>query len=301
MLITDLPTITARQKARILADRHFGNSALRNIDPEHLLNEYKSLYVDCLRPFGHARPIHTVADIGSGYGWLSLAFAFSTNCRIIAVDPDEARLEAARRIAEILGVRHRIEWRQGVLGKLPLGDNEADAAFCIEVIEHVSADPVILRDLARVTNDLLIISSPNKNFPVINHDTGLPFCHWLPDRARDFYARCLGRSHLQAGNQFWTPGQMISALQDFDRVSKFLQFHTYQDYRAAQRSSERSGAGSRAGYRYLRDAYFRFAAIWGAKSVYLLPNIASTFRRHRSLRSEVQLVPVTSVSGPHKV
>jgi hypothetical protein len=67
MLIADLSKMSARQKAGILADPHFGNSALRNVDPEHLLQEYKSLYVDCLRPFRHARPIHTVADIGSGY------------------------------------------------------------------------------------------------------------------------------------------------------------------------------------------------------------------------------------------
>jgi SAM-dependent methyltransferase len=256
------------------------------------LRYYKNSYVDGLRAFQHARPIHTIADVGSGYGWLSFAFACSTDCRIIAVDINEERLDAARRIADILGVRQRIEWRLGGLGKLPLGDKEADATFCIEVIAHVSVDPMILRDLGRITNDLLIVSSPNKIFPMINHDTGLPFCHWLPNQARDFYARCFGRTHLQAGNHFWTPDQMISALKDFDRISKFLHFPTYRKYRAAQCLPGLTGTGTRARFQHLRSAYFRVVAASGAKSVYLLPNIASTFRRHRGPRHKGSIGPV---------
>jgi hypothetical protein len=279
MLISDILALSEEQKRLIQADPHFGRSAQRNVDPEALLRYYKRAFVDVVNGFPSDRTIGTIADIGSGYGWLSFAVAFATDCRIIAVDNDRAPQQAAQRIAGILGSRPRIYWRLGSLGSLPLGDKEADAVFCIEVIEHASVDPAIMRDLGRVTSDFLIVTSPNKLFPVINHDTRLPFCHWLPNGARNRYAALFARTDLQDGNQFWRPGQVISQLKDFDRVSRFLHFPTYRDYQAVRLSSAEASPTGGFSWRKIRDAYFRCVAAAGQRSIYLLPNIASTFRR----------------------
>jgi SAM-dependent methyltransferase len=279
MLISDPLALSNEQKRLVQADLHFGRSAQRNVDPEALLRYYKRAFVDVIHGFRSDRTIGTIADIGSGYGWLSFAVACATDCRIIAVDNDQGRQQAAQRIAGILGISQRIEWRLGSLGRLPLGDKEADAVFCIEVIEHAAVDPAIMRDLGRVTSDLLIVTSPNKLFPVINHDTRLPFCHWLNNGARDRYAALFSRSDLQDGNQFWRPGQMISELQDFDRVSRFLHFPSYREYQAVRLSSAEASPDVGFPWRQIRDAYFRCAATAGKRSIYLLPNIASTFRR----------------------
>ena len=62
------------------------------------------------------RRLQTVADIGSGYGWLAIAMALDSEVRIIAVEPDGTRLTAARHIAQIVGVEERIEWREASIG-----------------------------------------------------------------------------------------------------------------------------------------------------------------------------------------
>lgn len=66
---------------------------------------------------------------------------------------------------------------------LPFPDLAFDVAYSNAVIEHVGGPDqqrTFLRELVRVATRVFVIA-PNRWFP-IEHHTGLPFVHWLPDR-----------------------------------------------------------------------------------------------------------------------
>jgi len=265
--------VSDEQAASIRMVEHFRNSEYRQLDLNQVLDEYVADFVEPLRRLvGSPR---AVADIGTGYGWLALAFALSTEARITAVEYDAGRMAAAQRIADILGVGHRIEWLCASIARLPIPDRAMDAVFCIEVIEHTGVEPAYVAELCRICNDVLVITTPNKLFPVIGHDTELPFCHWLPLRVRDVYAAACGRSARQDNNLFWSPSRLLASATGFQRESRFMQFSSYADYR---RTRAVRGARSGLGRRCL-DGYLALAAGLGRYSLYALPNLASTFRR----------------------
>jgi ubiquinone/menaquinone biosynthesis C-methylase UbiE len=248
---------------------HFRCSGYRDADLNRLLDDYMRDFVDPLLRL-NASP-RAVADVGAGYGWLALAFALRTEARIVAVEYDGGRLQAARRIAAIAGVAERIEWMQASIADLPLPDRSMDAVYCIEVIEHTGVDTAFVDELCRIGADVLVITTPNKLFPVINHDTALPFCHWLPPRARDLYAAAFRRRHRQENNLFWSASRLLGSVQGFERVSRFMQFNDFAEYR-----DRRTPGGPAA--RCLH-AYLALAACFGRHAIYMLPNLASTFRR----------------------
>lgn len=274
-----LDVLSINEINRIRTVGHFKDSKEAREDIGALYIFYVTNFVELLNTYELTRPPRVIADIGTGYGWLAIALARRTNARVIAIDTNEARLVAARQIAAILGVEHRIDWIVSSLPELSLIDQEADVTFCLEVIEHVGISPSVVQELGRVTRELLVISSPNRNFPVIGHDTKLPFCHWLPLPIRDRYATFFRRMHLQDNNFFWSPGMISAALLDFGKESRFLQFRSYRDFCDARNRAHRHaptyGSKSRAAVR----CWLWVVALFGAQSVHLLPNLASTFRR----------------------
>ncbi|MFW6364709.1 MAG: class I SAM-dependent methyltransferase [Bacteroidota bacterium] len=129
------------------------NSQYAGLDIANTLEFFTKRYVQQAFDFIDIDSDTIVADIGTGFGWLPLAFVFSTEAKVIAVEPDKERLEAAKKIAQILGVSERIDWRVGGLGFLPLSDKEADVVYCIEVLEHVYRDKKAIPELRRVSGD----------------------------------------------------------------------------------------------------------------------------------------------------
>ncbi|MGJ7914571.1 class I SAM-dependent methyltransferase [Massilia sp. LXY-6] len=252
---------------------HFARSEYRQLDLNQVLDEYMGDFVEPLLRL--AGLPGEVADVGAGYGWLALAFALRTEAKITAIEYDGARLEAARQIAGILGVAHRIEWVQASIAGLPLPERSMDAVYCIEVIEHTGVRADFVAQLCRISRDVLVITTPNKLFPVINHDTALPFCHWLPLWVRDLYASAFGRGGRQDNNLFWSPRRLFGSAAGFRRVSRFMQFASYADYRELRLAGGRRLTPARR----CMGAYFALASLLGRWSVYVLPNLASTFRR----------------------
>jgi SAM-dependent methyltransferase len=265
--------ISAAQVAAIRSVDHFKNSTYAARDLNRMLDDYVRNFVRPLLQL--AGPPRTVADIGTGYGWLAFAFALHTDARVTAIDYDGNRMVAAKRIAAILGIADRIDWVQGSIADLPLADRSMDAVYCVEVIEHTGVNAEFVRQLCRISRDVLVITTPNKLFPVINHDTALPFCHWLPLRLRDRYADVFGRRHRQDNNRFWSPAQLLGSVAGFQRVSGFMQFVSYADYRKSS-----AGAGRKSLLGRCQDVYLALAACLGKRAIYVLPNLASTYRRH---------------------
>jgi 2-polyprenyl-3-methyl-5-hydroxy-6-metoxy-1,4-benzoquinol methylase len=272
--------VSEAEVKRLHEVRHFREGVYGRRNVQIIFGWYVTHFCEQIRKFERDVEIRSIADIGTGYGWLAIAFALKSKVRVVAVDPDEERLAAAREIAEVFGVARRIEWRRGSLGSLPLDDREVDAAFCIEVLEHTDNQVEAVRDLARITRELLFITTPNKIFPVIQHDTRLPCCHWLPPgRWRDRYARAFGRLALQEDNRFWSPRRLIGTLPDFERESRFLHFPSFRDYVAAKDQLYVKERGARELAKKAQRSYYRAASWAGQGSIYMLPNLASTFRR----------------------
>jgi ubiquinone/menaquinone biosynthesis C-methylase UbiE len=265
--------ISREQAAAIRRIDHFCNSEYQHLDLDALVDEYVCNFVDPLLAL-NVQP-RSVADIGAGYGWLAFAFALGTDLDVTMMEYDASRAHAARQIAAILGIEHRIRWLVGSIAAIPLADREIDAVYCVEVIEHTGVERAYVAELCRISKDVLVITSPNKLFPIIKHDTVLPFCHWLPLGARNVYAGMFGRRALQHNNLFWSPRKLLRAVDGFERQSRFLQFASHAQYRQAQQAVARRPGwlGS------MQSLYFSAVGQTGRMGIFLLPNLASTFRR----------------------
>ena len=272
--------ISDEQERAIRAVPHFAHGVYRDMDINGALDFYLRRYVGPLGAFTDLGPQDVVADIGTGYGWLAIAFALHTPARVVAVDMDEARLDAAKRIAGIIGVAHRIDWRAGRLGELPLADGEARITYCIEVIEHIGRSRQAVRDLGRVSAEMIVITTPNLYFPVIAHDTGLPFCHWLPLPLRARYAELCGRSERENDNLFWSPRSLLGELPAFRVVSRFLHYASRRHYLATfPFYVPYAGGGVRRRDGRLKSLYYAAASLLGRHSLYVMPSLACTLRR----------------------
>ena len=271
--------------AQIRRVPHFRDSQYANLDIFGTLEFFRKRYVQQISSFAVVSNYTVVADVGCGYGWLAMAFALYSPARVIAVDFDEPRLEAARQIASILSVPDRISWRVGSLGHLPMATAEADIVYCVEVIEHVRRDELCVKDLCRVSRNLIVLTTPNLWFPMIAHDTRLPFCHWLPLWLRRPYGALFGRE-CPVHNLFWSPPALSRSLRGFKRISRWLHYQSYQSFvqtfpfylpYGRGRHVERPGV--------IKDIYYRIVSTLGTLSHFVTPSLAGVFERTRHTSS----------------
>lgn len=284
MTRTAPPVISAEQSAAIRSLPGMAEVDKTGLDIAGALDFYHRRYVAPLRHYTRLTSDTVIADTGAGMGWLAAALALTTPARVIAIEPQQKRVDLGRRMAEVLGCADRVTWMQGGLGAefgpAPLDDQSVDVAFAVEVLEHVGGDRTVLTDLARISRDLLVVTTPNKWFPVIAHDTRLPFCHWLPLPLRDVYASLAGRRHQQKGNRFWSPRQIAQGFDDFERVSGFLNYpslddfmDTYPYYLPYDQGRQVQSPGR------FQNIWYALVARDGTAPAALLPNLAGVFRR----------------------
>jgi 2-polyprenyl-3-methyl-5-hydroxy-6-metoxy-1,4-benzoquinol methylase len=194
------------------------------------LNFFVEKYIKQIPDFTRINSETVIADVGSGIGLFTFALRLSTNARIISVEPNPELVEGAKQIASYMGINEDIEWRTSGLGELDMKDREADIVFCIEVLEHVFGSKEAIYDLRRVADKFIVLSTPNLWFPVVAHDTRLPFCHWLPVPIRKQYARLFGRQNWEYRNIFWSPYSLNKHLKPFKRISKWYHYSRYQQF-----------------------------------------------------------------------
>jgi SAM-dependent methyltransferase len=271
---------TAAQLAAIAKVEHFATSGYGDLPIAETIEFYAKRYVEQLARFRPVDADTVIADIGTGYGWLVMALAAHTPARIIAAEMDADRLAAGQQIATILGLADRISWVPEGLGAMSLADRSVDVVYCIEVLEHVYGNPQLVRDLARLSRDLLIVTTPNKWFPVIAHDTRLPFCHWLPVPWRQRYAAAFKRQDRENDNLFWSPPTLGRLLTGFQPVSGFLHYRSLADYVATYPFHlPYIGGGYQTRVGTAKLAFYKLAAQLGPQSRYVLPNLASVWQR----------------------
>ncbi|MBN2489285.1 MAG: metalloregulator ArsR/SmtB family transcription factor [Planctomycetes bacterium] len=134
----------------------------------------------------------TVADIGSGTGYL-LPVLGRTFRRVVAVDPVPEMLDAARARCAEAGLDN-VLFREGDLGRLPLGEGDVDLALAVLVLHHVPSPAGALAELFRVVRPggrLLIVEQQSHRLE--------EFYERMQDRWWGFEADALAGQVSEAG------------------------------------------------------------------------------------------------------
>lgn len=216
---------------RIRSVPYFQASQYGDLDVDGTLGFFVRRYV---RPLSNLLDISstTVVDCSAGLGWFSIAYVLAGGESAIAVDLDHDRLAAAKSIAEILSVAERIEFIGASIQHTPLAEDSVDVFVSVETLEHVGRRNIdaALRRIRDIACKGVIITTPNKIFPVVAHDTRLPFIHWLSPSRRKTYARLFGRREMDQGNEFVSPFDLRILLEKFEPASSCLTFPDFESY-----------------------------------------------------------------------
>jgi ubiquinone/menaquinone biosynthesis C-methylase UbiE len=283
--VVPIPDEALRAIAAIPYLRDYDGGIYGDIDVELTLDYMRRRFVTPL-----SRHIEiagaTLLDCASGFGWLAFAYLLAGGKHATLVEMSAPRLDAARAIARLLGVEARCSFRGERLQDIALADDGADIFASIETLEHVGRENVraSLHTMARVAKRAIILTTPNFLFPIVAHDTELPFAHWLPAELRRRYASAAGRGDLDRGNQFLVPWDLAPLMAKFRPASRFQTFATRKDYERfyphylpyGPRQAQRYRAQPRSGQRYLQMA---LAATFGRYAFALAPNLASLWLR----------------------
>lgn len=276
---------TLRAIARIGYLRNYDDGIYRDLDIELTLDYMRRRFV---APLSRHIAIEeaSLVDCASGFGWLGFAYLLAGGKHAVLVDLDARRLDAAREIAELVGVTERCSFVTDRIQDIALADDGADIFASVETLEHVGPENVrpSLVNMARIAKRAVVLTTPNFLFPVVAHDTELPFAHWLPTRVRRRYAAAAGRAELDRGNRFLRPWQLAPLLAKFRPVSRFQTFATREEYDRfyphympyGPRQVRRWRAAPRAGQRALQTT---LAGVFGTWSFALAPNLASLWLR----------------------
>jgi len=115
--------------------------------------EGSNLGLGCGNPIAAAqlKPGEVVVDLGSGAGFDAFLAAAEVGPegRVIGVDMTEAMLERARRNAEKSGAAN-VQFRQGYIESLPLGDASVDVIISNCVVNLSPDKPAVFREAFRV-------------------------------------------------------------------------------------------------------------------------------------------------------
>jgi len=292
-LVTDAQTEEIR-KAQGLADSFY-----HDLDIRGTLQFFVNRYV---------RPLQQLVDIGTctavdcaaGHGWFSFAYVLSGGRRAIAVDMDPVRIMACQQIANVLGVADKMEFIVSPIQSIPLAENSAEIFVSLETLEHVGKGNIqpAMEKICSIASKLVVVTTPNRLFPAVAHDTRLPFIHWLPPTWRRGPAKLCGRAHLDAGNDFLTPWDLSPLKAKFRPVSRCMTFASFQEYqgqypfylpygrRAADRLKQRPHP--------LLSLYMRAAtATLGTRAYWVMPSLASIMVR----RDVAQRAPNASLAS----
>ncbi len=123
--------------------------------------------------------LDSVLDAGCGFGQWSLVLA-STARRVEAIDTDETRIRAARRLAE---GRANLNYHVGSLESLPFDDETFDGVFCYSVIYYT--------DVSRSIEELCRVLRPGGLIYISSNGLGWYLRNLLmaPNASSDFHPR----------------------------------------------------------------------------------------------------------------
>tara|TARA_R110000868_G_scaffold259361_9_gene517449 strand:+ start:54228 stop:55064 length:837 start_codon:yes stop_codon:yes gene_type:complete len=219
----------------------------------------------------------TLVDCGAGFGWLAFGFLLSGGKHATLCDIDEPRLKDAERIAEILNIKDKCDFIAAPMQELPFHENQFDIFVSVETLEHVG-DPHIdacIELISKSTDKLVILTTPNKFFPLVLHDNKIPMSHWIPSSKRSLYTNLFGVKG-KPENDFVSPLRLKPLRQKFAPVSTTLTFKSYKDWKSSYPFYSPYNYSNRWKDKapfFLRCVYFSLAKIFGKNSYYFSPNL----------------------------
>lgn len=196
-----------------------------------------------------------VLVIGSFLGTEAIAYALC-GASVVAIDLDEAALALSSELAEKHGTHIEVHCIDGADTGFP--DESFDYISCDQVLEHLPRErqPVMLKEIWRLCKPggLFWIDTPNQLSYKDNHDTGLPFIHWLPRSIKVPVARMLGRSvpseesgfgfkqvHLHYYLSYFRFRRILASLGPYEFLSRYRGFADMDHYRTVRQEQGRAG------------------------------------------------------------
>jgi len=276
-------TINKQAEEEIKAVPHLQNSIYHDLDIAATLDFFARRYVIPLMELFDIDQ-STVVDSGTGYGWFSFAYLLLGGKAAIAADLDSDRLAAAKEIAAILSLTDRTDFINSPIQDTPLSENSVELFVSIETLEHVGQSNIrpALERIKGIASHGILITTPNKLFPVIAHDTRLPAAHWFPEGWRQRYAEALNRGHMNANNDFVSPFDLQVLKDKFIPATSCLVFQDFEGYRNhypfylpydIQGRWQKEAVGPKV-------KYFQFASsLFGRNSYWVMPSLARIFVR----------------------
>lgn len=269
----------AQQDALVLIEGLSRNSDHNTLQVSDTMRYMAAMYVAPLR--SHVRIEGAVlCDCAAGFGWLAFAFLLSGGGRAILVEPHPGKLQAARGLANILGLSDRCEFRGDQMENLDLPDKSVDIFASVEKLEHVGRDNIsaAVTNMERITRQAVVLTAPNQLSPLVSHDARVPFSHWLPIAWRRGFCRLFGVEHSEF-NHFPTPWHLAPLRRSFRPRSRVLVFDSYRAWRDHYPVYSPYGGGvwKQAPPRWL-SLYLRFSAIlFGRYAYWVSPNLANVW------------------------
>ena len=223
--------ITLEQSNAIKKVSYFNEGFYSNLDIDKTIDYMTQRYVQpCMKRLNITQA--TVADCAAGFGWVSFAFLYAGVKKAYLIEPDKDRLEAAREIAKIIGVEARCEFIHALLQEVHFPADSVDIFASIETLEHVGKTNVkdCVKTIARITRSVVLLTTPNQLFPIVAHDTALPFAHWLPSWLRKPYAYIFRKGNKDFGNHFLAPWDLQPLYYKFKPDSQYTMFSSLDEF-----------------------------------------------------------------------
>lgn len=265
--------------------REYDDGIYHDLDIELTLDYMRRRFV---APLSRHVEIGTASllDCASGFGWLAFAYLLAGGKHAVLVELDERRLDAARAIARRIGVEERCSFLSERLQDIAIATDGIDVFASIETLEHVGRENVgqSVRNMARIARRAVILTTPNQLFPVVAHDTELPFAHWLPAALRRPYAKAAGRAAFDRDNHFLMPWDLAPLTTKFRPVTSYQTFASRDEYNRfyphympyGPKQVRRWRDAPRSGQRAMQVALAKALGPW---SFTLAPNLASLWLR----------------------
>lgn len=269
-------TLSEDQIYKISKVDYLNKTEYYNLDFEKTLQYIVKRYIT---PIQQHVEINTTSmvDCGAGFGWLAFGFLLCGGKQATLCDIDELRLEAAKEISKILGVFEKCSFRSGPMESLQFKEDEFDIFASIETLEHVGEENIdaCLELIANSTKQLIILTTPNKFFPLVLHDNKVPMSHWIPSGYRSIYTNLFGVKG-KPENDFVSPLRLTPIRKKFNPSSKTLTFKTYSEWKNSYPFYSPYNYSKRWKEKppfVLQIVYFFFTSIFGTKAYYFYPNL----------------------------
>ena len=278
------PIINPEQEKKIKGIPYLKNNWIyNNLDINQTILFFANRFVNPLKQVINISETSAI-DCGCGYGWFGFAFILSGGKHITLADPDNERLNSSKRIADILNIQDSsINYVNSSIEKLNYNSNAFDLFVSIGTLEHIGEHnvPPALAKINDIAAKAVLITTPNKFFPVMDHDTRIPCLHWLPIKYRESISKLFGKTTAEHC-YFLSPFSFDIFKNKFRNVSKCLSFIEFNDFLKHYPVYRPYGINENLRHQASPSAlkkifYFMTSRTLGVNSYYFMPSLSTIF------------------------